>query len=256
MSEKRTEHQTPLVEMKGIKKNFGRVQALKGVDFHVGRNEVVGLLGDNGAGKSTLIKILVGYYQPDEGEIYFEGKPVQFNSPWDSRNLGIETVYQDLALVNLMPLWRNFFLGREVKRRIGPFTFIDRNRMRRTALEVLKEVGIFLRSPDETVAFMSGGERQAVAIARAIHFGAKLLILDEPTAALSVGETRKVLEHILEAKEKGISVIFITHNIYHVYEVADRLVLLEHGEKIGEYTKSEVTPEQVMDIIASAAGVK
>jgi len=247
--------QAPLVEMRGIKKNFGRVQALKGVDFHVGYNEVVGLLGDNGAGKSTLIKILVGYYQPDEGEIYFEGKRVHFNSPWDSRALRIETVYQDLALVNLMPLWRNFFLGREIKKRVGPFTFIDRRKMRRTALEVLKDVGIFLRSPDETVAFMSGGERQAVAIARAIHFGAKLLILDEPTAALSVGETRKVLEHIAEARKKGISVIFITHNIYHVYEVADRLVLLEHGEKIGDYAKSEVTPEKVMDIIAAAAGV-
>lgn len=247
--------QAPLVEMRGIKKNFGRVQALKGVDFHVGYNEIVGLLGDNGAGKSTLIKILVGYHQPDEGEIYLEGKRVRFTSPWDSRALGIETVYQDLALVNLMPLWRNFFLGREVKKRVGPFTFIDRRKMRHTALEVLKDVGISLRSPDETVAFMSGGERQAVAIARAIHFGAKLLILDEPTAALSVGETRKVLEHIEEAREKGISVIFITHNIYHVYEVADRLVLLERGEKIGEYAKSEVTPEKVMDIIAAAAGV-
>jgi len=245
-----------IVEMRGIKKSFGRVQALKGVDFSVGRNEIVGLLGDNGAGKSTLIKVLVGYYQPDEGEIYFEGQKVNFKSPWDSRALGIETVYQDLALVNLMPLWRNFFLGRELKRKIGPFRLIERNRMRRLALESLRDVGIFIRSPDETVAFMSGGERQAVAIARAIHFGAKLLILDEPTAALSVGETRKVLEHIVEAKKRGISVIFITHNIYHVYEVADRLVVLEHGEKIGEYEKKEVTPEQIMDIIASAAGVK
>ena len=244
-----------LVEMRGIKKSFGRVQALKGVDFHVKRQEIVGLLGDNGAGKSTLIKILVGYHQPDEGEVYFEGKKVFFKSPWDSRKVGIETVYQDLALVNLMPIWRNFFLGREIIRRIGPVKILDVGKMKKIAREVLRDIGIFIRSADETVAFLSGGERQAVAIARAIHFGAKLLILDEPTAALSVGETRKVLEHILEAKKRGISVIFITHNIYHVYEVADRLVLLEKGEKIGDYDKKDVTPEKVMDIIAAAAGI-
>ena len=244
-----------LVEMRGIKKSFGRVQALKGVDFHVRKQEIVGLLGDNGAGKSTLIKILVGYHQPDEGEIYFEGKRVFFKSPWDSRKVGIETVYQDLALVNLMPIWRNFFLGREIIRRIGPVKILDVGKMKKIAREVLRDIGIFIRSADETVAFLSGGERQAVAIARAIHFGAKLLILDEPTASLSVGETRKVLEHILEAKKQGISVIFITHNIYHVYEVADRLVLLEKGEKIGDYDKKDVTPEKVMDIIAAAAGI-
>jgi len=244
-----------LVEMRGIKKSFGRVQALKGVDFHVRKQEIVGLLGDNGAGKSTLIKILVGYHQPDEGEIYFEGKRVLFKSPWDSRKVGIETVYQDLALVNLMPIWRNFFLGREIIRRIGPVKILDVGKMKKIAREVLRDIGIFIRSADETVAFLSGGERQAVAIARAIHFGAKLLILDEPTASLSVGETRKVLEHILEAKKRGISVIFITHNIYHVYEVADRLVLLEKGEKIGDYDKKDVTPEKVMDIIAAAAGI-
>ena len=244
-----------LVEMKGIVKNFGKVQALKGVDFCVGENEVVGLLGDNGAGKSTLIKILVGYYQPDEGEIYFEGKKVNFRSPWDSRRLGIETVYQDLALVNLMPLWRNFFLGRELKKKILGLELLDVHKMKRLSLDYLKTVGINLRSANETVAFLSGGERQAVAIARALYFGAKLLILDEPTAALSVGETKRVLELITETKKKGISVIFITHNIYHVYEVADRLVILEKGEKIGDYKKEEVTPEMVMDIIASAAGV-
>ncbi len=245
-----------LVQMKGIKKSFGKVQALKGVDFSVSKNEIVGLLGDNGAGKSTLIKILVGYYQPDEGEIYFEGSRVNFKSPWQSRHLGIETVYQDLALVNLMPLWRNFFLGREMVKKIGPFSWIQRKKMRKIAMDALKDIGISVRNPDETVAFMSGGERQAVAIARAIHFGAKLLILDEPTAALSVGETRKVLEHILEAKKRGISVIFITHNIYHVYEVADRLVLLERGEKIGDYLKKDVTPQYIMDVIAAAAGVR
>ncbi|MFN4189693.1 MAG: ATP-binding cassette domain-containing protein [Pseudothermotoga sp.] len=245
-----------IIEMKNIKKSFGKVQALKGVDFHVSRNEIVGLLGDNGAGKSTLIKILVGYYQPDDGEVYFEGRKVDFKSPWQSRQLGIETVYQDLALVNLMPLWRNFFLGREMIRKIGPFSWIERRKMKRIVIDAMNDVGISVRNPDETVAFMSGGERQAVAIARAIYFGAKLLILDEPTAALSVGETKKVLQHIEEAKKRGISVIFITHNIYHVYEVADRLVLLERGEKIGDYLKKDVTPQYIMDTIAAAAGVR
>lgn len=245
-----------LVQMKGIKKSFGRVQALRGVDFDVKASEIVGLLGDNGAGKSTLIKILVGYHKADEGEIYFEGSKVNFSSPREARQLGIETVYQDLALINLMPLWRNFFLGREMTKKIGPFSCIERRKMRRIVLDALADIGISVRSPDETVAFMSGGERQAVAIARAIYFGAKLLILDEPTAALSVGETRKVLEHIKEAKKRGISVIFITHNIYHVYEVADRLVLLERGEKIGDYLRKDVTPQYIMDVIAAAAGVK
>ncbi len=245
-----------LVEMIGISKRFGKVQALRKVDFSVGKQEVVGLLGDNGAGKSTLIKILVGYYQPDEGEIYFEGKRVRFHSPRQSRDLGIETVYQDLALVNLMPLWRNFFLGRELTVKFGMFKFLKLREMKYRSVNAMKDIGITLRDSDETVAMMSGGERQAVAIARAIHFGAKLLILDEPTAALSVGETKRVLEHILEAKRRGISVVFITHNIYHVYEVADRLVILEKGEKIGDYKKTEVTPQQVMDIIAASAGVK
>lgn len=245
-----------LVEMKNIWKSFGRVVALKGVDFAVGHTEVVGLLGDNGAGKSTLVKVLVGYYQPDKGEIYFEGRPVKFNSPRDAREHGIETVYQDLALVNLMPLWRNFFLGREIVKQFGPFRYLDKKKMRKIAREALSDIGISVRSVDDTVAFLSGGERQAVAIARAYHFGAKLLILDEPTAALSVGETKRVLEHILEAKKRGISVVLISHNIYHVYEVADRLVILERGEKIGDYKREEVTPKQVMELIAAAAGVK
>ena len=240
----------PLVEMKNIYKSFGKVYALKGVDFSVGQNEVVGLLGDNGAGKSTLIKTLVGLHQPDKGEIYFEGKRVFFSSPKDARNYGIETVYQDLALINLMSISRNFFLGREPTVRIWPFNILKKKEMDRIAKEVLTDIGVRVRSVDEAVSFLSGGERQAIAIGRAIHFGAKLLILDEPTAALSVKETRKVLDLILEAKERGLSVIFITHNIYHVYEVADKLTLLEHGKKVGDFVKKDVTPEEIIDIIA------
>ncbi len=211
----------------------------------------MGLLGDNGAGKSTLIKILVGYEKSDEGEIYFEGKKVSFNSPKEAREMGIETVYQDLALVNLLPIWRNFFLGRELIKGIT----LSIDEMRRITSEYLKEIGIFVRSPDEAVFFLSGGERQAIAIARAMYFGAKLLILDEPTAALSIGETRKVLEHIKNVRERGLSVIFISHNIYHVYEVADRLVILEKGIKVGDFKKEDVTPQEIMNMIARAAGV-
>lgn len=240
----------PLVEMKDIYKSFGKVYALKGVDFSVGQNEVVGLLGDNGAGKSTLIKTLVGLHQPDKGEIYFEGERVFFSSPKDARNYGIETVYQDLALINLMSISRNFFLGREPTVKVWPFNILKKKEMDRIAKEVLTDIGVRVRSVDEAVSFLSGGERQAIAIGRAIHFGAKLLILDEPTAALSVKETRKVLDLILEAKERGLSVIFITHNIYHVYEVADKLTLLEHGKKVGDFVKKDVTPEEIIDIIA------
>lgn len=243
----------PLIEMKGIVKNFGRVYALKGVDFSVGKNEVVGLLGDNGAGKSTLIKVLVGLHQPDKGEVYFEGKKVSFSSPRDARNYGIETVYQDLALIPLMSISRNFFLGREPVSRVGLFNILRKKEMDEIAREVLEDIGVKVRSVDEAVSFLSGGERQAIAIGRAIHFGAKLLILDEPTAALSIKETRKVLDLILEAKEKGLSVVFITHNIYHVYEVADKLTLLEHGKKVGDFVKKDVTPEEIIDIIAREA---
>jgi len=243
----------PLIEMKGIVKNFGRVYALKGVDFSVGENEVVGLLGDNGAGKSTLIKVLVGLHQPDKGEVYFEGKKVSFSSPRDARNYGIETVYQDLALIPLISISRNFFLGREPVSRVGLFNILRKKEMDEIAREVLEDIGVKVRSVDEAVSFLSGGERQAIAIGRAIHFGAKLLILDEPTAALSIKETRKVLDLILEAKEKGLSVVFITHNIYHVYEVADKLTLLEHGKKVGDFVKKDVTPEEIIDIIAREA---
>ncbi len=238
-----------LVEMRGISKSFGHVQALKDVDFQVGYREVVGLLGDNGAGKSTLIKILTGVYPPDSGEIYFEGRKVRFTSPRDARDLGIETVYQDLALIELMGISRNFFLGREPVRRLGPFRFLDKRRIDEITERVMGEIGIRIRSPNEPVAILSGGERQSVAIGRAMHFGAKLLILDEPTSALSLKESQKVLDHVLEVKERGLSVIFITHNLYHVYSVADRFVILSHGRKVGDLRREETTQEEVAELI-------
>ena len=241
----------PLVQMLDISKSFGTVQALKHVDFDVIYKEIMGLVGDNGAGKSTLIKILTGVFPPDTGQIYFEGRKVSFSSPREAREMGIETVYQDLALINLMSISRNFFLGREPVFNLGPLRLLDKKRMDRAAQEVLCQIGINVRSPDDPVAVLSGGERQAVAIGRAFHFGAKLLILDEPTSALSVRETHRVLDLVLEAKDRGLSVIFITHNIYHVYSVADRFTILEHGRKVATLQKDDVTAEEIIEIVRS-----
>jgi simple sugar transport system ATP-binding protein len=243
------EEKSPLVQMKGILKEFGKVRALNHVDFKVGEKEVVGLLGDNGAGKSTLMKILVGLYPPDQGEIYFEGKRIGFSSPQEARAVGIETVYQDLALVPLMSISRNFFLGREPTRRIGLFRFLQKKSMDKACHDMLVEIGIGVRSPSENVEFLSGGERQAISIGRAMYFGAKLLVLDEPTAALSIKETNKVLDYVLQAREKGLSVIYITHNIYHVFPIANRFTILDRGVTVGDFNKADTTPEKIIEII-------
>jgi simple sugar transport system ATP-binding protein len=240
---------TPLVEMVDIHKSFGVVNALRGVDFQVNRQEIVGLLGDNGAGKSTLIKILTGIYTPTKGQIYFEGQPVEINSPHDARELGIETVYQDLALVPLMSIARNFWLGREIMQRYGPIAVLDKMQMSTRTSEALLDIGIHIRNADEPVGSLSGGERQSIAIGRAVYFGKKLLILDEPTSALSVGETKKVLDYTHAAKERGLSVIFITHNIGHVHEVADRFTIISHGQKVGDFYKEEVSEMEVAHMV-------
>jgi simple sugar transport system ATP-binding protein len=242
-------HDTPVVHMEKIVKRFGTITALNGVDFTVNQREVVGLLGDNGAGKSTLIKVLTGVYTPTSGQIYFEGKSVDIPSPREARALGIETCYQDLALVPLMSITRNFFLGRELVRSIGPIKWLDMREMERQSRQALKDIGIHIRSPNEKVGKLSGGERQSIAIGRARHFGARLLILDEPTSALSVGETHKVLTYTLNAKERGLSVIFITHNVGHVYQVADRFAVLRRGNLVGTYDRGEVTEEDIADLI-------
>ncbi len=239
----------PVVHMENITKRFGSIVALDNVTFTVEHNQVMALLGDNGAGKSTLIKILTGVHKPTSGRIYFEGKLVNIESPKQARELGIETVYQDLALVDLMSITRNFFLGRELVKHIGPLHWLDMRRMDEATHEVLTDIGITVRSPRERVGKLSGGERQSVAIGRAMYFGAKLLILDEPTSALSVAETRRVLDHILEVKEKGLSVIFITHNVYHVYEVADAYTILRHGKKVGTYQKGELSVNDIAALI-------
>lgn len=240
---------TPIVSMEKIVKRFGRVIALNGVDFSVGRQEVMGLLGDNGAGKSTLIKILTGVYPPTEGNIFFAGKLVHIRNPKKARSLGIETVYQDLALVNLMSISRNFFLGRELVR-FGPIGWLDLRSMTKQTQESLADIGIKIRSANEKVTKLSGGERQSIAIGRAVHFGSRLLILDEPTTALSVTESRKVLEYVLNAKASGMSVILISHNIHQVMQVADRCTIIRHGKTVGTYKKGELTESEISDLVA------
>ncbi|MBE7549817.1 MAG: sugar ABC transporter ATP-binding protein [Anaerolineales bacterium] len=242
-------NETPLVLMEKIVKRFGQVTALEGVDFEVKPQEVMALLGDNGAGKSTLIKILTGVHTPSSGQIYFEGRPVQIGNPQEARALGIETVYQDLALVNSMSLGRNFFLGREPVHRFGPLRWLDMRTMARQTCDSLADIGIKIRSANEKVGKLSGGERQSIAIGRAVHFGVKLLILDEPTSALSVAESRKVLDYTLNAKARGLSVIFITHNVHHVMAVADRYSIIRHGQKVGTYARGEITFDDISDLI-------
>jgi simple sugar transport system ATP-binding protein len=238
-----------VVKMKNISMRFGQVLALENVDFEVRRPEVMALLGDNGAGKSTLIKTLTGVHTPTSGQIYFEGQPVEIRSPQDARTLGIETAYQDLALVNSMSIGRNFFLGREPTWSVGPFRFLDVSRMARETAQSLVEIGIRVRSASEKVGKLSGGERQSIAIGRAVHFGVKLLILDEPTSALSVAESRKVLEYTLNAKARGLSVIFITHNVHHVMQVADRYTIIRHGKNVGTYEQGQLTLDDISALI-------
>jgi simple sugar transport system ATP-binding protein len=240
-----------LLEAQGIAKRFGRVEALKNVDLTLESGEVLGLLGDNGAGKSTLIKILTGLFPSDRGTLKWNGQEVRFGSPRDAYDLGIATVYQDLAIVDLMSIYRNVFLGHEdlVSTGSGPLKRLDVNAARREAKEALSQAGINIRSADEPVGNLSGGERQSIAIARGIRFGAKLLILDEPTSALSLKQSAQVLESIERARDRGLAIIFISHNVHHVHPVADRFVILSHGESIADFRRDEKTKEEISDLI-------
>jgi simple sugar transport system ATP-binding protein len=235
-----------LVRMANIHKWFGKVHALKGVDFEVGPDEVVGLLGDNGAGKSTLIKILSGYHTRDSGDIYFQGRKLNINSPGQAQKLGIETVYQEQALVPYMSIARNIFMGREP---VGALGFMRKKEMDEQSMEALQKLELHLRSAETEIEMLSGGERQGVAIARAIHFKAKLLILDEPTIALSIKESREVLEFIKQLKREGVAAIFITHNLYHAYPVADRFVVLNRGVKVADVGRDEVSIDSLSELI-------
>lgn len=239
---------SPLIELKGISKSFGKVVALDGVDFEIRANEVVGLLGDNGAGKSTLVKVLSGVVFPDRGTILQHGVPVRITSYSDAEDLGIETIYQEIALVNALSVYRNIFLGREEANALG---FLRRGAMRSKAMEILRSsVRISgIHSPDQLVGGLSGGQRQSVAIARAVYFRKKMLLLDEPTSALSVRETQKLLNDILQLKRDGVSCVFVTHNLYQAFQVCDRLVVLSKGRKVKDVAKTGTSLEELISVI-------
>jgi simple sugar transport system ATP-binding protein len=249
----RTASGAPLLEVRNVCKYFGNVVALKDISVGVNAGEVTCVLGDNGAGKSTFIKILSGVHQHDEGELLCEGEPTVFTSPREAKERGIATVYQDLATVPLMSLWRNFFLGSEPTKGWGPFKRIDVRRARETMVSELRKMGIDVRDPEQPVGTLSGGERQAVAIARAVYFGAKVLILDEPTSALGVKQSGVVLRYIAQARDRGVGVIFITHNPHHAYPVGDRFVILNRGRLMGDWRKHEITREELVHQMSGGA---
>jgi simple sugar transport system ATP-binding protein len=242
-----------LIELDNVSKYFGNVIALVGVTTSVRAGEVTCVLGDNGAGKSTFIKILSGVHPHDTGRFLVEGREVHYSSPRDARADGIATVYQDLAMEPLMSIWRNFFLGSEPTRGFGPFRYFDVSAAKQIAIEELRKMGIDVRDPDQQVGTLSGGELQSVAIARAVYFGAKALILDEPTSALGVRQSGMVLKYIVAARNAGLGVIFITHNPHHAYPVGDRFVILNRGRMLGSYAKSEIDQQELVRLMAGGA---
>jgi simple sugar transport system ATP-binding protein len=248
-----TTNGTHLLEVENLSKYFGNVVALKDVSARVNAGEVTCILGDNGAGKSSFIKIVSGVHRQDEGRMLVDGEEVLFDSPRDARALGIATVYQDLAMCPLMSIWRNFFLGEEPRRWNFPLGPIDRAFAKRTARDQMAQMGIDVRDPEQPVGTLSGGERQAVAIARAIYFGARVLILDEPTSALGVKQAGIVLRYILQAKDRGVGVIFITHNPHHAFPVGDHFILLNRGRVIGDYERERVTRDELVRQMAGGA---
>jgi simple sugar transport system ATP-binding protein len=244
---------SPLVELIGVGKRYGNVIALRDVTLEVNAGEIVCVLGDNGAGKSTLIKIVAGLHRHDEGVFKVDGGEVSFGSPREALERGIATVYQDLAVVPLMPVWRNFFLGSEKRRGTGPLKRLDVDFMRRTAKKELFGMGVDLRDVDQPVGTLSGGERQCVAIARAVYFGARVLILDEPTAALGVKQAGVVLRYVAQARERGLGVIFISHNPHHAYPVGDRFLILGRGRSLGYHAKAEIGLDELTSQMSGGA---
>ncbi|WP_280271573.1 ATP-binding cassette domain-containing protein [Nocardia wallacei] len=243
----------PLIETLGVGKSYGGVVALRDVSTVVEAGRVTCVLGDNGAGKSTLIKILAGVHRHDTGELRVEGKPTVFGSPRAALDAGIATVYQDLAVVPLMSVWRNFVLGSEPTVGLGPFRVLDRRKSTEVTRKALSDMGIDLHDLEQPVGTLSGGQRQCIAIARAVHYGAKVLILDEPTAALGVKQSGVVLRYVVQARDRGLGVVLITHNPHHAYPVGDRFLLLERGSVLGSYEKSEIDLPELTRQMAGGA---
>jgi simple sugar transport system ATP-binding protein len=246
-----TDTTAPLIEVTDLGKTYGSVVALRGVTTTVRAGQVTCVLGDNGAGKSTFIKILAGAHEHSEGTYRVDGVEQHMSSPRDALALGIATVFQDLAVVPLMPVWRNFFLGSELRK--GPFGMLDVGLMKQTAKDEMSAMGIDLRDVDQPIGTLSGGERQCVAIARAVHLGARVLILDEPTAALGVRQSGVVLRYIAAARERGLGVVFITHNPHHAYPVGDRFLVLRRGRSIAEREKAEVSRDELTTLMSGGA---
>jgi ribose transport system ATP-binding protein len=244
----------PLVRMRRIEKNFGAVRALRGADLDLWPSEVLGLVGDNAAGKSTLMKILTGVHRPDSGEVFFDGKSVSFNSPQDSRALGIEMIYQNLALAQNLDVVANVFLGRERMRTVIPglISWLDEARMEQDTRNLLERLRINIASVRTNVERMSGGQQQAVAIARAVAFQARVVIMDEPTASLAVKEVGKVLDLIRQLRESGVSVILISHRLQDVFTVCDRVMVLRSGERVAERTIADITMDETVKYIVGA----
>ncbi|MET9257709.1 ATP-binding cassette domain-containing protein [Streptomyces sp. NPDC003717] len=243
----------PLVELRGAGKSYGTLRALHGIDLAVHAGRVTCVLGDNGAGKSTLIKIISGLHAHTEGEFLVDGEPVRFGTPREALDRGIAAVYQDLATVPLMPVWRNFFLGSELTRGPWPLRRLDIARMKRVADEELRAMGIVLDDLEQPVGTLSGGQRQCVAIARAVHFGARVLILDEPTAALGVRQSGVVLKYVAAARERGLGVVLVTHNPHHAYLVGDRFDVLRLGTLELSAARADITVEQLTEHMAGGA---
>lgn len=244
---------SPILEVRDIGKSYGSIIALQGVSASLGAGEVLCVLGDNGAGKSTFIKILAGAHQHSEGTLLVYGEERKFSNPREALEAGIATVYQDLAVVPLMSVWRNFFLGAELYSGFGPFSSLKVREMKAITKNELQKMGIDLRDVDQPIGTLSGGERQSVAIARAVYFGAKVVILDEPTSALGVKQAGVVLRYVAQARDRGLGVVFITHNPHHAYPVGDRFLLLKRGTTLGNFMKSEITIEEMTRLMAGGA---
>ena len=245
-----SEQSIPLIEVRNVSKYFGNVLALEDISMAVRPGEVMCLLGDNGAGKSTLIKTLSGVHRPDHGQIFVAGEEVRMRNPRHALSLGIATVYQDLAMIPLMSIARNFFLGAEPMKGIGPLRRFDIDTANRVSRQELLRMGIRIRDTSQAVGTLSGGERQSIAIARAVYFGARVLILDEPTAALGVKEAGIVLRYIAQARADGLAVIFITHNVHHAYPVGDQFTILNRGRSMGTFQRDQISREELVEMMA------
>jgi len=246
-----------LLEVKQLYKSYGSVQALDDVSFEIHNNEIVGLVGDNGAGKTTLINILSGNFPPDDGKVYLEGKEVHFKSPLEARKMGIETVYQNLSICENLDSISNLFIGREIKKSVLGLGFLAKKKMASETDDVMKKIGIHIPSLKENVEFLSGGQRQAVSIGRFVAWGSKLVLLDEPTSAMGVRETAKVLDLISELRnEKKVAILFISHNLQHILKVADRIIVIRLGKIVGVRDTKSTNPDEIVGLVTGATLVK